>query len=90
VLASARGQADIAVGNVVGSNIFNILAVLGLATMVHPLQRGGLVWQDLAVMAGMTVLLAPLLYFGPKLSRVEGFLLLAGYAGYTAWRVSIS
>ena len=90
VLASARGQADIAVGNVVGSNIFNILAVLGLAAMVHPLQRGGLVWQDLAVMAGMTVLLTPLLYFGPRLSRVEGLLLLVGYVGYTGWRLSIS
>jgi len=90
VLASARGQSDIAVGNVVGSNIFNILAVLGVAAMVHPLYRGGLIWGDFIVMVAVTLLMTPLLYFGPKISRFEGLLLLTAYVGYIAWRLSLS
>jgi cation:H+ antiporter len=90
VIAASRGEGDIAVGNVVGSNIFNILAILGITALIRPLERGGILWQDLAVMAGMTVALIPLLLMGSHLTRVRGGLLLASYFAYLAWRLSAS
>jgi cation:H+ antiporter len=90
VVAAKRGEGDIAVGNVVGSNIFNILGILGITALVQPLERGGIMGQDLVVMAGVTIALVPLLLVGPKLTRARGLLLLASYVSYIAWRLSVS
>ena len=90
VLAARRGQGDIAVGNIVGSNIFNIFGIVGITAMVQPLERGGVLWQDLAMMAVLTAALVPLLLSGPHLTRSRGVLLLGSYFAYLAWRISIA
>ena len=88
VVAAARQQGDIAVGNIVGSNIFNILGILGITAMINPLTMGGVVMSDLAVMLGVAVLLVPLLYTGLRLNRPEGTALLAIYVGYIGWLIA--
>lgn len=90
VVASVRGQRDIAVGNVVGSNIFNILAILGLAGLVAP---GGMAVSpsllafDVPVMAAVAVACLPVFFTGHEIARWEGAVLLAGYGCYLAYLV---
>jgi cation:H+ antiporter len=80
--AALGGEADIAVGNVVGSNIFNILVVLGLSAVVAPLiVAGRLVRLDVPIMIGVAVGFFALALDG-RLGRVDGLLLAAGAAGY--------
>ena len=82
VVAAIRGQSDIAVGNVIGSNVFNILGILGLSSTVRPLSAPGIGSTDLWIMVVFAIALLPLLWTGRKLQRWEGALLLVGYAGY--------
>ncbi len=82
VVAAVRRQPDIAVGNVVGSNIFNLLGILGLTAIIKPLSASGITPLDLWVMLGFSIALLPLLYTGLKLQRWEGALLLCGYGLY--------
>lgn len=82
VVAALRREGDIAIGNVVGSNIFNILGILGPVALIHPIFGSGIRMADLGVMIAFIVLLLPLLRTGFLLNRWEGGLLLAGYAGY--------
>ena len=82
VVAAARKQPDIAIGNIVGSNIFNILAILGLASLTSPLHAPGIQSLDYVVMIVFTVLLIPLLYTGRLLHRLEGATLLTLYSVY--------
>lgn len=90
IVAAARGQSDIAVGNIIGSNLFNLLNILGLTALVRPFEFPGISVVDYAVMLGFTVILLPMLWTGSRLSRFEGVLLLAGYGGYVAWLASTS
>jgi cation:H+ antiporter len=85
VIASLRGQGDIAAGNVVGSNIFNILGIMGLTALVHPLASGGITRVDLATMVGLAAIVTVLLSAQRCIGRAAGGFLLAAYAGYTAW-----
>lgn len=80
--AAFRRQPDLAVGNVVGSNLFNLLGILGIATLVSPLAPGALRWLDLGAMVLFALALLPLLISGRQLQRWEGGLLLAGYGVY--------
>ena len=82
VVAALRRQPDIAVGNIVGSNIFNILAILGTSSLLVPYSACGLTTIDLAVMLGFAVVVLPFMWTKFTLSRTEGFLLLAGYGIY--------
>ena len=82
IIAALRRQPDIAVGNVVGSNIFNILGILGVASIAKPLSATGITKLDLWVMVVFSVALLPLLYTDLKLQRWEGGLLLLGYGAY--------
>lgn len=87
VVAAARREGDIVLGNVVGSNVFNVLAILGTTSVVVPIEVGvgpGL-WTDLAVMLGFSVALWPFLYSRRRLDRWEGALLLAAFAAYMGW-----
>jgi len=88
VLSSIRGQRDIAVGNVVGSNIFNLFLILGAAGLFAPagikVSRGVLGF-DLPVMIAVAVVCLPLFYTGAVISRLEGLLLLGYYAAYTVY-----
>jgi cation:H+ antiporter len=82
LVAAVRKEPDIAIGNIVGSNIFNILAILGVASMVSPLHAPGISALDYGAMNIFTVLLLPLLYTGRMLHRLEGVFLLGLYGLY--------
>ena len=82
VIAALRREPDIAVGNVVGSNIFNILGILGCSAVVRPLELPGVSRLDFGAMAAFAVVLMPMLWTGRRLRRAEGAALLAGYAAY--------
>lgn len=82
LVAAFRRQPDIAVGNIVGSNIFNVLGILGAAGVAEPLRAYDLRALDFGVMVGFTVLLLPFMKTGFRLQRWEGALLLAGYIAY--------
>lgn len=86
LIAAVRKQPDIAVGNVVGSNVFNILGILGLSSVVSPLHAPGVSTLDAVTMIVFTVLLIPLLYTGRLLHRLEGFVLLGSYCLYVVTR----
>lgn len=92
LIAVKRGEHDIALGNVVGSNLFNTLAVVGIAGAIHPMTVGPEVFhRDIMVMTALTMGLFVLSYGfrGPaRLNRPEGALLLACYVGYTGWLAS--
>jgi len=85
-IAAMRKQADVAVGNVLGSNIYNILGIGGVTAMIAPTpvpeQIAGF---DNWVMVGVSTLLLLLLWTGRRLSRLEGVLLIAGYVAYVWW-----
>ena len=87
VLASRRGKGDIAVGNVVGSNIFNILGIVGVTALVRPLELGGIGPPDLVVLVGLAVATAAAVRFRGGLGRVEGTALLAVFAWYSSWQL---
>ena len=87
VVAARKGEADIAIGNVVGSNIFNILGILGFSALLRPVAIEGMDGVDFALMIGTAVVLWPLMKARGRLGRFEGVLLLAIYAGYLAWLI---
>lgn len=85
VVAAFRKQPDIAIGNIVGSNVFNMLGILGIASLTTPLDAPAIATLDYVAMIVLTALLLPLLYTGRRLHRVEGGLLLLLYGGYLAY-----
>lgn len=90
VIASIRGERDIAVGNVVGSNIFNILAVLGISGIAAPegLQVSQSVLRfDIPVMTAVAIACLPIFFTGNVIARWEGKLFLLYYAAYTTYIV---
>lgn len=90
VVASFRGERDIAVGNVVGSNIFNILAVLGVAAIASPtgVQVASTALRfDIPVMIAVAVICFPIFFTGNLISRWEGLLFLGYYAAYTVYLI---
>ncbi len=82
VTSTRRGEADVAFGNVIGSNVLNILAVLGVAALIRPFEVQGLRSVDLLVMVASAVLLLPLMWRGSVLNRWEGAMPLTGYVVY--------
>ncbi len=87
VVAARRGEAEIALGNAVGSNIFNVFSVLGPAALAAPIAAVGVGADVLAIMAGFGVLTLVFLVTGGRTRRWEGVVLLLGYAGYIWWIV---
>ena len=85
ILAAARKQDDIAIGNIVGSNVFNLLAILGAAGLVRPLEASGIGAMDLGMMVLTALVLLPMMRTRMMLGRWEGALLLALYGGYLWW-----
>jgi cation:H+ antiporter len=92
--AARRGEHDIALGNVVGSNLFNTLAVVGIAGAVQPMQVDpSALGRDLLVMGGFTVALFVMGYpvrRAGRINRLEGAALLCAYAAYTVWLVGVA
>lgn len=90
IMAALRGERDIAVGNVVGSNIFNLLAVLGLAALVAPgglPVSGALLHFDLPVMVAVAIACLPIFASGALIARWEGAVFLFYYVAYTMYLV---
>lgn len=86
VVAAMRKESDIAIGNVVGSNIFNILLVVGSVAAIKPLSYDPiLLSRDVPVMLGFTALVFGLLLTGQRLVRWEGAALLVAVLSYTTW-----
>ncbi|MCU0792910.1 MAG: calcium/sodium antiporter [Opitutaceae bacterium] len=85
LLAAIKRQGDVAIGNIVGSNIFNVLGILGVAAMVSPLEAPTLSWVDLGAMVAVSVALLPVVRSGGRISRGEGAVMLAVYVAYTWW-----
>lgn len=92
VIATRKGEHDIALGNILGSNLFNTLAVVGIAGAIHPMSVGPDVFsRDILAMAVLTVSLFIFSYGFRKpgrINRAEGAFLLACYIGYTAYLVN--
>jgi cation:H+ antiporter len=87
VVSAFKGQADLALGNVVGSNIFNVLVILGLSALVVPLiVAQQLVRFDVPVMIFVSLLIVPLGLDG-NIGRIDGLLLFAGVLGYTIFLI---
>jgi cation:H+ antiporter len=86
VVAARRGHSDVAFGNVVGSNIYNLLGILGITGLVAPLSLPGDVTSlDLGLMIAASAALLPVALSGRRISRGEGALFLALYAGYVGY-----
>ncbi|AKK00257.1 MULTISPECIES: calcium/sodium antiporter [Pseudomonas] len=93
LIAALRGQRDIAVGNVIGSNLFNLLGVLGVTALVAPTPLSvspNALDFDLPVMLGVAVLCLPVFYSGYRVTRAEGLLLLGLYLVYGLHVVSFT
>ncbi len=88
IVASMKNEADIAVGNIVGSTIYNVLCILGIASIIHPLDAQGVTAVDVMVMIGVCALVIPLMRTGFVLKRWEGGVFLGIYAGYLGWLVA--
>ncbi|MGZ4452027.1 MAG: calcium/sodium antiporter [Nocardioides sp.] len=88
IVSTLRGDRDIAIGNLIGSSVYNIVLVLGLTVLVVP---GGievsseLLNADLLLLVAATLACAPVFVMGARISRLEGGLFVASYAGYLTW-----
>lgn len=86
VIAVRKGQGDVALGNVIGSNIFNILGILGVTALVQPMVVPAQIIEfDMWVLAASAVLLVVFARTGRRISRLEGAVMLALYVAYLAW-----
>ena len=89
VMAARKGKTDIAIGNVVGSNIFNFVWVLGLSSVISPISYDAILNMDFAILFSITIILLFLIYVGKKniLDKREGVALLCLYAVYLVFVV---
>ena len=89
VVAARKGKVDMALGNIIGSNIINILLILGLCSVITPLPFGDVSVVDLSVMAGAAVLLwlTSRFYKELKITRIEGAVMFVCYIAYVAWLI---
>ena len=86
LVAVFRRQGDLAIGNVVGSNLFNILGIAGITSLLKPLPVPETIWINLLVMLGFTFLVFAMIWRRPhRIERWEGTILLASYAGYMVY-----
>jgi cation:H+ antiporter len=93
VVAAVRGEMDISIGNLVGSNVFNIMSVLGVASLVRPIPipNGGFfesgLWIDYLVMLFTSFLPWLMMRKDMTVDRRDGLILVACYAGYLAYLI---
>lgn len=85
-VSAYRKKADIAIGTVIGSNIFNILFVIGIVSMISPLTvEASILRYELPIMLAFSLILFPLMKSGFVVTRFEGAILVAGYLGFILW-----
>jgi len=82
IAAAFKKEPDIAVGNIVGSNIFNVLGIFGISAIFSPLETQGISPSDIYAMIGLSVVLIPFIRSGFVLNRVEAALLVGLYGIY--------
>ena len=88
VVGALKGQAELSIGNVLGSNILNVLFVVGPISLFHPLQvEAGLLTQQFPVMLAFGLALFPVFWFRERVGRREGALLLGGFFVWLAWSI---
>ncbi|MFT6908361.1 MAG: cation:H+ antiporter [Oleiphilaceae bacterium] len=92
VVAAKKGEHDIAIGNVIGSNMFNLLAVIGIAGTISPMTdlAPEVLWRDWSVMLGLIIMLLVMAYGfgkGHKITRIKGGILLSAYFAYNAYLI---
>ena len=87
VVAARKGQSDIAIGNIVGSNLFNILGILGVTALIHPIAAAGIQDFDLLVMLLLALLVLPFAWTGFRIGRREGAILLVSYLAYIGYLI---
>lgn len=88
VVAARKGQSAIAIGNVIGSNVFNILLILGTTAVISPMQIHGITIVDMSMMLGSVALVWLFSYTRYTVERWEGALLLGAYLVYLGWLLS--
>ena len=87
VIAARKGDTDMAMGNVVGSNIFNILLILGASSVVHPLTRGNITTIDLLILLLSSVILWLFSFTSRRFTRIEGIVCILLILAYYVWLV---
>ena len=87
IVASFKNENDIAIGNAVGSNVFNILSILGISSLISPISNTGITMVDISIMMFFTILILPLSKTKFTLRRWEGALLFCGYVAYVIYLV---
>lgn len=85
-VASMRRHNEVVIGNILGSNVFNIFCILGVTTMVKPIAaEGRIVTTDIWIMLAVSAFLSIFLWRGTRMGKPAGIVMLAAYAAYTAW-----
>ena len=90
LMSVAKKEIDIAIGNIIGSNMFNMLMVLGIPCIIYPDTFGKeVLLRDFPIMAGLTLLMGWMVFYSSKnrFSRLEGIVLLLCFAGYQYWLI---
>lgn len=82
LVAALKKEPGLAVGNIIGSNLFNIFGILGITAMLSNISGGEFDIVDLGVMLSYAIILLPFAWTSLRISRIEGFILLGGYAAY--------
>lgn len=87
IIAITKNKGQMALGNILGSNIFNLLLILGVASLISPLTMGGITFVDWGVMllSAIVVLLAAVTFKKRQLDRADALIFLLLYVGYLAW-----
>lgn len=85
MVASIKNEGDISIGNAVGSNIFNLLMILGLTGMLFPINTGGISYLDYGVMVGTSVIIIPMALMGMRIGRTNGAILVLIYLVYIGY-----
>ena len=86
IMAARKGESDVALGNVIGSNIFNVLGILGVTALVHPIAVPAEILRlDIWIMGAATLVLIWVSMTGWRIGRREGLAMVAAYAAYLAW-----
>ena len=85
IVATCKGEKDIAIGNVVGSNIFNTLGIIGLTSAVKPIRNTTINYVDFSTMSLLSIMLLIFMFSGKKLNRIEGASILLIYIAYTVY-----
>ncbi len=82
VVAAIKKQSEIAIGNIIGSNIFNVFCILGIAGLIAPIDGIGIKSFDIIVMVIVSLVILPIIITGRRINRLEGLILLLLYGGY--------